>query len=242
MKDVSIWFSARLEREVKLARWGHFGTPVLLFPTAGGDAEEVERFHLIGAIWPLIEAGRIKVYSCDSVAGKAWIQDGHAPVYRARLQNAFDSFVYREVVPAIRADCRRDDIEVITAGASIGAFNAVASLCRHPDVFRCAIGMSGTYNLERWLHGQFFEDFYFSSPLHYLPGLKEGPQLDMLRSRFVLLTYGQGRWEEPDESWRLANLLGAKRIPNRVDPWGPEWDHDWPAWRAMLPVYLDEFA
>jgi len=242
MKEVSIWFSARLEREVKLARWGHFGTPVLLFPTAGGDAEEVERFHLIGAIWPLIEAGRIKVYSCDSVAGKAWIQDGHAPIYRARLQNAFDSFVYREVVPAIRADCRQDDIEIITAGASIGAFNAVASLCRHPDVFRCAIGMSGTYNLERWLHGQFFEDFYFSSPLHYLPGLKEGPQLDMLRSRFVLLTYGHGRWEEPDESWRLANLLGAKRIPNRVDPWGPEWDHDWPAWRAMLPVYLDEFA
>lgn len=242
MKEVSIWFSARLEREVKLARWGHFGTPVLLFPTAGGDAEEVERFHLIGAIWPLIEAGRIKVYSCDSVAGKAWIQDGHAPIYRARLQNAFDSFIYREVVPAIRADCRQDDIEIITAGASIGAFNAVASLCRHPDVFRCAIGMSGTYNLERWLHGQFFEDFYFSSPLHYLPGLKEGPQLDMLRSRFVLLTYGQGRWEEPDESWRLANLLGAKRIPNRVDPWGPEWDHDWPAWRAMLPVYLDEFA
>lgn len=242
MKEVSIWFSARLEREVKLARWGHFGAPVLLFPTAGGDAEEVERFHLIGAIWPLIEAGRIKVYSCDSVAGKAWIQDGHAPIYRARLQNAFDSFVYREVVPAIRADCRQDDIEVITAGASIGAFNAVASLCRHPDVFRCAIGMSGTYNLERWLHGQFFEDFYFSSPLHYLPGLKEGSQLDMLRSRFVLLTYGQGRWEEPNESWRLANLLGAKRIPNRVDPWGPEWDHDWPAWRAMLPVYLDEFA
>jgi len=242
MKEVSIWFSARLEREVKLARWGHFGTPVLLFPTAGGDAEEVERFHLIGAIWPLIEAGRIKVYSCDSVAGKAWIQDGHAPIYRARLQNAFDSFVYREVVPAIRADCRQDDIEIITAGASIGAFNAVASLCRHPGVFRCAIGMSGTYNLERWLHGQFFEDFYFSSPLHYLPGLKEGPQLDMLRSRFVLLTYGHGRWEEPDESWRLANLLGAKRIPNRVDPWGPEWDHDWPAWRAMLPVYLDEFA
>jgi len=242
MKEVSVWFSARLEREVKLARWGHFGTPVLLFPTAGGDAEEVERFHLIGAIWPLIEAGRIKVYSCDSVAGRAWIQDGHAPIYRARLQNAFDSFVYREIVPAIRADCGQDSIEVITAGASIGAFNAVASLCRHPDVFRCAIGMSGTYNLEKWLHGQFFEDFYFSSPMHYLPGLKEGPQLDMLRSRFVLLTYGQGRWEEPNESWRLANLLGAKGIPNRVDPWGPEWDHDWPAWRAMLPVYLDEFA
>ncbi|MGD8976966.1 MAG: alpha/beta hydrolase-fold protein [Gammaproteobacteria bacterium] len=242
MKEVSVWYSARLEREVRMARWGHYGTPVLLFPTAGGDAEEVERFHLIGAVWPLIEAGRIKVYSCDSVAGKAWIQDGHAPVYRARLQNAYDSFIYREVVPAIHADCRQSDIEIVTAGASLGAFNAVASLCRHPDVFRTAIGMSGTYDLERWLGGQFFEDFYFSSPIHYLPGLDESPQLDQLRRRFVLLAYVGGRWEDPEESWRLARVLGSKSIPNRVDPWGPEWDHDWPAWRAMLPVYLDELS
>ena len=38
----------------------------------------------------------------------------------------------------------------------------------------------------------------------------------------------------------IADVLGAKGIPNRVDPWGREWDHDWPSWRAMLPRYLDE--
>jgi esterase/lipase superfamily enzyme len=147
-----------------------------------------------------------------------------------------------EVVPAIRQDCRNDGIEIVTAGASIGAFNAVASVCRHPDVFRAAIGMSGTYDLEPWLNGEFYEDFYFSSPLHYLPGLEDGHHLSMLRQRFVLLTYGQGRWEDPNESWRVANLLGSKGVPNRVDPWGPEWDHDWPAWRAMLPQYLSELT
>jgi esterase/lipase superfamily enzyme len=31
-------------------------------------------------------------------------------------------------------------------------------------------------------------------------------------------------------------------VPNRVDPWGPEYDHDWPTWRAMLPLYLDDLA
>ena len=31
-------------------------------------------------------------------------------------------------------------------------------------------------------------------------------------------------------------------IPNRVDNWGPDWDHDWPTWRAMLPQYLDELT
>ena len=73
MKTVAKWRSERLGRDVQLVRWGTFGQPVLVFPTAGGDAEEIERMHLVGAVAPLIEAGKIKVYSCDSVAGKALV-------------------------------------------------------------------------------------------------------------------------------------------------------------------------
>jgi esterase/lipase superfamily enzyme len=40
----------------------------------------------------------------------------------------------------------------------------------------------------------------------------------------------------------MADVLGARGIPNRVDDWGPAVDHDWPAWLAMLPKYLAEFA
>ena len=216
-KTVSRWYTHRLEREVTTVRWGHYGTPVLLYPTAGGDAEEVERMHLVGALWGLIEAGRIKVYSCDSVAGSTWISGNESPAYCSRVQNLFDAFVYHEVVPAIRTDCASSDIEIVTAGASIGAFNAVASVCRHPDAFRMAIGMSGTYDLSSMLYGQFNDDFYFSSPLHFLPGL-EGPHLDMLRQRFVLLPTGEGDYEDPGESWRIANALGAKGVPRRLAP------------------------
>ena len=69
VKVTDSWYSERLEQPIGLARWGHYGTPVLVFPTAGGDAEEIERNGLVGACWPLIESGRIKLYSCDSVAG-----------------------------------------------------------------------------------------------------------------------------------------------------------------------------
>ncbi|MDH4031677.1 MAG: hypothetical protein OEU49_12575, partial [Chromatiales bacterium] len=82
----------------------------------------------------------------------------------------------------------------------------------------------------------------FASPIHYLPNLEDGAQIEALRRRFVLLAYGEGRWENPDESWRLANVLGAKGVPNRVDAWGQQWDHDWPTWREMLPRYLDELT
>jgi esterase/lipase superfamily enzyme len=86
-----------------------------------------------------------------------------------------------------------------------------------------------------------YEDFYYSSPLHFLPNL-EGELLEALRRRFILLPSGEGEWEDIGESWRLARLLGAKGIPNRVDPWGKQWRHDWETWRAMLPMYLDKFA
>ena len=85
--------------------------------------------------------------------------------------------------------------------------------------------------LERRLH--------FSSPLHFIPNIGDAPDLTLLRHRFVLLAYGGGRWENPDESWRVANVLGGKGIPNRVDVRGPENHHDWPTWREMLPRYLD---
>ena len=65
MKTIERWHSDRLEQEFTVARWGHFGVPVLVFPTAGGDAEEIERHHLVDACGELLEAGRVKIYSCD---------------------------------------------------------------------------------------------------------------------------------------------------------------------------------
>lgn len=241
MKETVRWHSSIVEQDVQLVRWGHFGTPVLLFPTAGGDAEEAERFYLVAALQPLLEAGRIKVYSTDSIAGKAWFSSQHSPEYCSKLQNLFDRMVFQEIAPAIRKDCNSDDIEIITAGASIGAFNAVATVCRHPDIFRLAIAMSGTFDLSKYLKGSFNQDFYFSSPLHYLPRL-DGEQLDRLRQRFIVLPSGEGDYEDIGESWRIAAVLGSKGVPNRVDSWGANYHHDWETWREMLPRYLAQYA
>jgi esterase/lipase superfamily enzyme len=238
------WHSPRLQRDMTVVRYGHFGTPVVLFPTAGGDAEEHERFLMIRALEPLLAAGRIKVFSCDSAAGQVWIDGKSSGGYRAWMQNQFDGFVYKELVPAIHADCKAEPgtLDIITAGASLGAFNALAAICRHPDAFSLAICMSGTYDFGRWMNGEHTRDYHFSSPVHFLPYLQQGEQLDRLRRRFVILATGQGRWEAPGESWHVAHLLGKKGVPNRVDPWGREWDHDWVTWREMLPKYLGEHA
>lgn len=240
-KTVSKWYSERLQRDITLARWGTFGQPVLLFPTAGGDAEEIERMLVIRVLQPLLDAGRIKVYSCDSIAGAALAAKEGSVAHRCWLLNQFHHYVAHEVIPTIHADCGGAELDVIAAGASIGAFNAVAVTCRFPHLFSAALAMSGTYDLERLMGFQGNEDYYFSSPLAFLPGL-DGAALDQLRTRFVALPFGQGRWENPGESWHMAKVLGDKGIPNRVDAWGEQYDHDWPTWREMLPQYLDDLV
>jgi esterase/lipase superfamily enzyme len=239
MKATERWWSDRMQQPISLARWGHYGTPVLVFPTAGGDAEEIERNDLVAACGDLVESGRVKLYSCDSVAGRALATYSGSPEYRMWLFNQYHQAVVHEVLPAMYADLGGHRPRIVTAGASIGAFNAVAVLCRYPDLFEAAIGMSGTYRLQRWVGEQISEDLYFSSPLDFLPGL-EGSQLESLRQRRVILASGEGAWENLGQSWAMADALGSKGVPNRVDSWGPEFEHDWGTWLRMLPQYLDE--
>ena len=236
------WFSPNLRQEVSVARWGHYGQPVLLFPTAGGDCEECERMLMIRVLTPLIDAGRIKVYSPDSVAGRAWINRRYSAARKAWVQNQYDKYVYHELLPWIRTDCRSPDVEVITAGSSIGAYNAIVSMTRHPDAFKLAIGMSGTYDLSGWMDGVHSLDFHYSSPVHFLPLHPEGDHMDLLRRRFAIFAVGEGRWETPGNSWKAAHALGQRGVPNRVDLWGQNHDHDWPTWREMLPKYLGELT
>lgn len=242
MKTSTTWRSDRLQRDVTLVRWGTFGQPVLLFPTAGGDAEEIERMKMVDVLSPLIEAGRIKLYSCDSAAGRAMLAQEGTPQHRMWLQNMFQQYVRHEVAPAIRMDCQSDDVTIMAGGASIGAFHAVSVVCRWPNVFTHALAASGTYKLERFYKtDQITEDFVVSSPHLFVPTLG-GQHLDVLRGRFILLCSGEGRAEDIAESWTMAHILGSKRIPNRVDSWGPDWHHDWPTWRKMMPQYLAEWT
>jgi esterase/lipase superfamily enzyme len=236
------WYSERMKRSSTLVRWGHFGQPVLVFPTAGGDAEEIERWKVIHVLNPLIEAGRIKVYSCDSIGGQVWFGKEGTPQYRMWMQHQFHQYVKHEVVPAIRKDCQDESLKVWTTGASIGAWHAVAVTCRFPDLFSRALGMSGTYNLMRFIEtDRYTEEYFVSSPLQFVPTLS-GPHLEAVRQSFILLASGDGRAENMGETWAMANVLGRQGIPNRVDPWGPEWHHDWPTWRHMLPKYLGEWT
>ena len=121
MKTADRWYSDRVQREITVVRWGTFGRPVLVFPSAGGDAEEIERFGLVDACGPLLADGRIKLYSVDSVAGQEMIAKRSPVEHRLWLLNQFQECIRWEVVPAIHADLGGRALDVIATGASIAS-------------------------------------------------------------------------------------------------------------------------
>lgn len=236
------WKSPELNREMPVAVWGHAGKPVLLFPTAGGDYLECERFLMLKVLEELVDSGRIRVYACGSVSAEGWMDTDAHPAHKSWLQARFDAYLTKELVPWIRHDVGDDAVRIVGAGASLGAFNAVNAGLKHPDQFWLTVGMSGTYDFDRWMNGHRDDNYYFNQPFLYAPNLGSGAQIDWLKKSFFLIATGQGRWEAPGESVKLGNILGQKGVPNYVDLWGHDVDHDWPTWRTMLPMFLNRFV
>ena len=104
--------------------------------------------------------------------------------------------------------------------------------------------MSGTYDLRTVCYDatDCTDDFCFSSPMHFVPNLW-GCDLDVLRTRFVLLASGEGALGGPGESWRMANVLGKPRAsPTGSIPGARVATTTGRRGAAMLPQYLHELT
>ena len=237
-REIHNWWSPSLNRDMPLAVYGHYGFALLMFPTAAADFLEAERFYLIESIKDFINAGKVKVFSIDSVNNESWLNQDMHPRHRSIRHQQYNQYITEEVVPFIHNHCQ-SKVMTITTGASVGAFHAANSLFRRPDLFDGTIAMSGIYDLKYYTNGYYDDDVYFNSPIDYLPGLNDESNLPMLQHKqHIYILTGQGSYEAPDRARDLANMLSSKGIPHHLDVWGHDMGHDWPTWRSMLPHYL----
>jgi esterase/lipase superfamily enzyme len=236
------WHSPALSMDMPIVTYGDRGRPLLLFPTAAADFLENERFFLIKSIEPAIMQGRVRVFSIESINRYAWMDRKLPVAEQARRQALYMRYIEDEVVPYIR-HAVGGDARIATSGASFGAFHAVNTLFRRPDLFDATIAMSGFYDLEPdYFKGYSDSNCYFNNPAWYVPAL-EGSYLDILRNHSsIIIATGQGAYEVPDASRRFAKILEQKEIPHWLDVWGHDVDHDWPWWRKMLPFFIDKLG
>lgn len=221
---------------------GHWGRPVLWFPSEGGSPHDFATHGMLEAVRGAIDEGRIKVFCVSSYDTESWSASWKPLSDRAKAHRAYEDWIIWQVLPFIRDKSGgRDD--VATAGTSMGAFHAVLFALRHAHLFPRAVAMSGGYDPGRWRGWGYTDELvYLMNPMQFLPQVGGG-HLDFLRGRlFLTLVVGSGQWEDTTganhSTHVLADILRDKGIPHEFYEWGWEWPHDWSSWRAQAAVYL----
>ena len=227
--------------------YGHWGRPVLVFPSEQGRAYDYENNGMVDAVADLIDAGRVKLYCVDSFDAQTWSRADLPLEERARRHGAYESWIVDQVVPFVHADCG-GPTDIATTGCSLGAFHAVNFALKRADLFPVAIGLSGNYDAAAWnAWGERGDATYFNNPVDYVAHLG-GDHLDWLRSRLsIVLVVGRGAWETHPtgalpSTRQFAGLLQGKGIPCELDLWGHDVAHDWPWWQRQLAHHLPRFC
>lgn len=232
--------SNAMGRHVHLWQFGHFGQPVVVFPSAAGMAHEWDAHGMVDALAPLIDGGKLKLYCTETNVSEAWTARHADPGWRLERHRAFERYVTDELVPYVRRDCHSESLRVGVAGCSLGAFYACNFALKNPELFAWALCMSGRYDMASFLGGYSGLDSYYNNPLAYVANLA-GDELERVRAgAHLVLVCGQGRWEEGniEETRRIAELLEEKGISHQLDLWGHDVDHEWAWWRRQVRHHL----
>jgi len=239
-----------LKRDVALGpanvvAYGHYGRPLLVFPSQQGERWDFEARGMIDAIWGLVADGRVKVYCVDSYDSGSWHDESLPLEERARRHGAYEDWILNTVAPWIHHDCD-GFVETMVAGCSFGAYHAANFALKRADLFPLALCFSGVYDVSVVGWGERGDALYFNNPGDYVAHLN-GDHLEWLRSRVsLLLVCGQGQWEDTtgalDSTRRFAHQLGEKGIRHELDVWGHDSAHDWPWWRRQLAHHLPRFV
>jgi len=235
------------EADLAVVRHGHYGRPLLAFPSEGGSATDFEHQGMLHAIRELVEDGRVSVFAVDSLDGFTWSDNSVPTDERAARHSAYHSWLENAVVPWI-AEQTSEQPELITCGVSLGAYHAVQFALQRADLAPLAIGLSGNYDPTTWnAWGDLGDATYFANPTAYLPGL-HGDHLEWLRERLsILLVVGEGPFEVSPtgalpSTRAFANLLADRGIRHELDVWGHDSAHDWPWWHRQLAHHLPRFV
>lgn len=222
--------------------YGHWGAPLLVFPSAAGMAHEWEAQGMIDAIAPWIHRGLLKVYCVESnVSETLNNSDGH-PEWALQRHRAYEQAIMNDVVPFIRRDCASPNAKIATSGCSLGGYYAANFALKNPETFHYALCFSGRYHLPEFLRYHNSPDVYFNNPLWYVPNM-EGEHLERVKKNTHLtLVCGQGAWEEGciEETIMMGGLLAHKGISHNRDIWGRDVSHGWDWWKRQARHHLNK--
>lgn len=238
-------WSAVLDREMEFKVYGHGGVPVLALPARGGRFYDWENNGMPDAAARLLHEGKIQLFCADSIDGESLLAGNESPRRRAEMQEKYFVYLTSELaarIAELNAPESKEKPLIWCVGVDTGAYQAVQCRLRRPRTFAGAMGLSGLYDMGRFL-GSAEDDLVLrNAPLAYLPeGIVDAKTFAKAEENHLLLCAGQGGYEEDAQAdtHALAAALAAASIPAHCEIWGSDVSHDWYWWGKELNIFAE---
>ncbi len=227
------YYSHTLQRNINLEVTGHWGHPILMFPSSGGQFTQNTDFGLVGSVMNFIEEGKVKLYNVETIDLLSFYDDHMDTGTKMHNYERYMQFLKNELIPYIQKECNTHRIGV--SGVSFGGYHAANTAFRFPDLVSHFIGMSAAFNMRTMAPMSDDMRIYYNCPDEFMRH-EEGWKYEHMQ-----IVLGTSDWDIClDKNRYMSGILNSKGIAHWYDE--KKWaEHDWPLWKMMFPEYLGAY-
>jgi esterase/lipase superfamily enzyme len=231
MKEKNIkFYSHILSQDINIQISGHWGYPILMFPTSMGGYLQNKEFGLLDTVDDLVDAGKIKLYNLETIDFQSFYAKDLPAQAKIYNYNLYTKFLKEELVPAIQIECGVHRIAV--AGCSFGGYHCTNFAFKNPDLVAHLFSMSGAFGIKSFLKSHYDDNVYFNEPMDFMNHVESWKFKHM---NIVLGTSDGDICRE--DNLQMSILLSNKGINHIYDE--KRWaSHDWPLWKIMFSEYV----
>ena len=227
------FYSHILGMSLKVEVTGHFGHPILMFPTSNGDYTQNHDFKLNDSINWFVEQGKVKLYNIETIDKYSFYDKNIHPAERIRNYKLYMQFLIQEFVPYLQA--LHSEHRVAVAGASFGGYHASNFAFRFPDVVSHLFCLSGAFSIRNFMDDFSGDLVYYNCPREFM---KNDEAWKFSHMHIVLSTSDEDICLE--QTKEMSGILASKGINHWFDE--RKWiSHDWPLWRMVFPMFIGRF-
>lgn len=227
------YYSHILNMSIPVEVTGHYGYPMIMFPTSGGFYTQNSDQDLCSSVSYFTDSGKLKLFNLQTIDNLSFYADHLSPYERIYNYNQYMRFLAEEYVPYLQATHKTHRVAI--AGASFGGYHAANFAFRYPDLISHMISLSGAYSIRNFMDGYSGDLVYFNCPEEFVPNDENWKYHHM---KIVLST---SNWDIClDKNLKMSEILSQSGIDHWYDE--AKWiTHDWPLWRMVFPKFVGAF-
>ena len=216
------WHSWNLGWEMGVTVYGHYGSPLLFFPTSLGDEWEQDGQGMIRTLSPFID-GR-----ADQGLLRALGRHGKGSTTSRPTRSTGAGCCAATTPTSARKSCRSSTTTATGSRRSRSWARRSARTTpptrsfKYPDAVKRCFALSGVYDMRDSMDGMYDDNFYFNNPVDYLPNLSDPWTYVNLATCDIHIATGSGPYENSGPSYHFASLLQQQGHPALARRLGPE--------------------